>query len=96
MPKYTKKRSQNNDIALFIDGLQSTCPFIQPIVIGQSEQSRIVRIPCTNTCPHASFDEQTWLITCSGKSLAFKLEETVEEVIEPVITTQEETKIIKM
>jgi hypothetical protein len=84
MAKYTTTKGQNNDTLLEIDGLQSICPFTPAITIpnngGQGIQ--LIRMACTSTCPHASFNEDLWLMTCTGKELKFKLENKEDHKIE--------------
>ena len=80
MAKYTISKGQNKDALLEIDGMQSICPFTPAIPIpGNVGQIQIMRIPCTSTCPHASHNDEVWLITCSGKELKFKLQKKEEE-----------------
>jgi hypothetical protein len=38
-----------------------------------------MRLPCNTLCPHASTNGKTYMMTCSGKELTFKLEEKEEE-----------------
>jgi hypothetical protein len=80
MTKYSVAKGQNKESILEIDGLQSICPFTPAIPIpGSVGQIQIMRMPCTSNCPHASHNEEVWLMTCSGKELKFKLEKKEEE-----------------
>jgi hypothetical protein len=80
MPKYTLAIGQAKESVLEIDGLQSVCPFIPAIPIqGNVGQIQLMRLPCNTLCPHASTNGETYIMTCSGNSLTFKLDKKEEE-----------------
>ena len=80
MPKYTVGLGQAKELVLEIDGLQSVCPFVPAIPMqGQVGQIQLMRLPCNTLCPHASANSETFMMTCSGKELTFKLEKKQEE-----------------
>ena len=80
MSKYTLGKGQAKESILEIDGLQSVCPFVSAIPIqGQIGQVQIMRLPCSTLCPHASTNGTTYIMTCSGNALTFKLDEKEEE-----------------
>jgi hypothetical protein len=90
MPKYTSSKGQNKDYILEIDDIQSICPFTPAIPIpGNMGQVQIMCMPCTSSCPHASSNNDTWIMTCSGKELTFKLE---AKIVEPPL----ESKILHL
>ena len=90
MAKYTIAKGQNKETILEIDGNQSICPFTPAIPIpGNMGQIQIMRMPCSSSCPHASFSDEVWLMTCSGKELKFKLDKKEEE-------SKLESKIIEL
>jgi hypothetical protein len=90
MPKYTIGAGQAKESVLEIDGLQSVCPFVPAIPMqGQVGQIQLMRLPCNTLCPHASTNGTTYIMTCSGYSLTFKLE---QKEIEPKL----ESKVIHL
>jgi hypothetical protein len=89
MPKYEVKKGQQGDSILFIDGMQSACPFVQPIPMqGNMGQIQIMRLPCTSICPLASNDKNQWKIRCHGSLEILTIEESEEDVLD--------SKIIKL
>jgi hypothetical protein len=89
MPKYEVKKGQQGDSILFIDGMQSACPFVQPIPMqGNMGQIQIMRLPCTSICPLASYDKNQWKIRCHGSLEILTIEESEEDVLD--------SKIIKL
>ena len=90
MTKYTLGKGQAQESILEIDGLQSVCPFVPAIPIqGQIGQVQLMRLPCNTLCPHASTNGTTYIMTCSGTSLTFKLD---EKELEPKL----ESKVIHL
>ena len=86
MTKYTLNKGQQGESVLMINGIQSFCPFVDPIPMqGQVGQIQLMRLPCNTACPHASVNEKEYCITCSGKSQVFELEE--EEKLKSDILT---------
>jgi hypothetical protein len=80
MTKYTLGVGQAKESILEINGLQSVCPFVSAIPVqGQMGQVQIMRLPCSTLCPHASIYGETYLMTCSGNLLTFKLDKEEEE-----------------
>jgi hypothetical protein len=80
MSKYTLGKGQAQELVLEINGLQSVCPFVPAIPIqGQIGQVQLMRLPCNTLCPHASTNGTTYIMTCSGNALTFKLDEKEEE-----------------
>ena len=58
---YKVKKGQMGDSILEIDGIQSVCPFTQPLMAqGNMGQVQILRMPCTSACPLASLSETKW------------------------------------
>jgi hypothetical protein len=91
MPKYEVKKGQQGDSILFIDGMQSACPYVQPIPMqGNMGQIQIMRLPCTSICPLAEYDNKdTWKIKCGTTLNIYKIENEPEtEVLD--------SKIIKL
>jgi hypothetical protein len=70
--------------------MQSACPFVQPIPMqGSVGQIQIMRLPCTNICPLAEYDNGgQWKTRCSNNLQIFKLEEEEKDVLD--------SKIIKL
>lgn len=80
MTKYTLGVGQAKESVLEINGLQSVCPYVPAIPLqGNVGQIQLMRLPCNTLCPHASTNGKTYMMTCSGKELTFKLEEKEEE-----------------
>jgi hypothetical protein len=76
MTKYTLNKGQQGEKVLMINGIQSFCPFVDPIPMqGNMGQIQLMRLPCTSACPHAVVNEEEYCITCSGKLTIFELEE---------------------
>ena len=81
MNQYTTKKGQQGDIVLEVNGMQSICPYVQAIQVqGSMGQIQIMRLPCTNTCPHVELGESKWIITCSGDRREIHLS---AEAVEP-------------
>lgn len=84
MNVYKVKKGQMGDNILEIDGIQSVCPFTQPMMAqGNMGQVQILRMPCTSACPLASFSETTWKTYCGYTTKIFQLTEETEEPKEP-------------
>lgn len=76
MTKYTLHKGQQGEKVLMINGIQSFCPFVDPIPVqSQMGQMQIMRLPCNTACPHATVNEEEYCITCTGKLQVFELEE---------------------
>ena len=89
MPKYEVRKGQQGDSILFIDGMQSACPYVQPIPMqGNMGQIQIMRLPCTNICPLAEYDKTQWKIRCNGSLQILTVQEPEEDVLD--------SKIIKL
>ena len=77
MNKYTLNNGQQGEKVLMINGIQSVCPFVDPIPMqGQMGQIQLMRLPCNTSCPHAYVNNlDTYNITCSGRTESFELQE---------------------
>jgi hypothetical protein len=76
MNKYQAKKTQQGDYALFINEMQSICPFVPAIPMqGNMGQVQLHRLPCTDLCPHASISSNHWNVTCSGSLVKHTLSE---------------------
>lgn len=74
MNTYEVKKGQQNELMLFINGLQSICPYVQPIPMqGSVGQVQIMRVPCTSNCPLVELGEEEWTISCSSTPKTFKV-----------------------
>jgi hypothetical protein len=72
MPTYTLKKGQQKEDVLFIDGLQSVCPFTAPITFqGNVGQLQIVRMPCSTLCPLAYSVNERYIINCGEHEMSF-------------------------
>lgn len=70
MSNYTLKEEKGQGHILFIDGLQSTCPYQQPIPTqGSMGQVGLLRIPCSTTCPLVKYSEmgRMYEINCGSE-----------------------------
>lgn len=78
MNKYTLNNGQQGEKVLMINGIQSVCPFVDPIPMqGQMGQIQLMRLPCNTSCPHAYVSKDgSYHITCSGRTESFELQET--------------------
>jgi hypothetical protein len=84
MNVYKVKKGQMGDSILEIDGIQSVCPFTQPLMAqGNMGQVQILRMPCTSACPLASFSETMWKTYCGHSIKIFHLTQETEEPKEP-------------
>lgn len=80
MTTYSVKKGQQNDLILFINNLQSVCPFVQAIPMqGNMGQVQIMRLPCTSVCPMVELGKDEWTISCSSKPKTFKIEDEPKE-----------------
>jgi hypothetical protein len=81
MNQYTTKKGQQGDVVLEINGMQSICPFVQAIQVqGNMGQIQIMRLPCTNVCPHVEVIDLEWIVTCSGEKKSITL---TAQAVEP-------------
>jgi hypothetical protein len=79
MSIYSLKEEKGQGLILFIDGLQSTCPYQQPIPTqGSYGQVGLLRIPCSTTCPMAEHKpmSKTYAIKCGGETIHHNITET--------------------
>ena len=77
---YTTKKGQQGEDVLFINGVQSICPFTPALIIGGNlGQTQIMRLPCSSVCPLAVMhhEKNEYEITCTGESQWAKLD-TIE------------------
>ena len=80
MTTYSVKKGQQNDLILFINDLQSVCPFVQAIPMqGNMGQVQIMRLPCTSVCPMVELGKDEWTINCSSKPKTFKIQDEPKE-----------------
>lgn len=86
MSRYTINKGQQGEKVLMIDGIQSFCPFVDPIPVQtQAGQMQIMRLPCNSACPHASVNEGYYCITCSGKVESFELDEDLKSDVISIV-----------
>lgn len=76
MTTYEAKKNQSGDLILTIDGVQSICPYVNPIPVqGNMGQVQIMRMPCTSACPHVQVENSdtrtTWSISCGHETKSF-------------------------
>lgn len=82
MNVYKVKKGQMGDSVLEINGIQSVCPFTQPLMAqGNMGQVQILRMPCTSACPLALVTDTTWQTQCGTKINLMAI--TIEEAEEP-------------
>jgi hypothetical protein len=66
---YTTKKGQQGEDVLFINEIQSICPFTPALVVGGNlGQTQIIRLPCSTVCPFATIRKGVWeyVIGCNG------------------------------
>lgn len=76
---------QSKEPLLQIDGIDSYCPYIQPIPMqGQMGQVQLVRAACSNQCPHFCLDVDNKKLTlkCSAIPNEMELESIQLEIPE--------------
>ncbi len=86
MEKYTIKKGQMDDTILEINGIQSVCPFTQPLMAqGNMGQVQILRMPCTTACPLADLTETKtqWSTYCGYTFKIYNITKEIEESKEP-------------
>lgn len=84
MNVYKVKKGQMGDSILEIDGIQSVCPFTQPLMAqGNMGQVQILRMPCTSACPLAKLSDSTWTTICGNNTKTFEITKETEEPKEP-------------
>jgi len=77
---YTTKKGQMGDTILEINGIQSVCPFTQPLMAqGNMGQVQILRMPCTSACPLSIVGEDIWETQCGCKSKLVNLSKVEPE-----------------
>jgi heterodisulfide reductase subunit A-like polyferredoxin len=75
MSQYSVKLGQQKEKVLFIDGVQSICPFSAPLPFqGSVGQIQIMRMPCSTQCPHAFITDNQYHINCGHSAVTFNLE----------------------
>ncbi len=90
---YTTKKGQQGEDVLFINEIQSICPFTPALIIGGNlGQTQIIRLPCSTVCPFATLDygDTVYRILCKGNSEILNL-----DTIEP-IAENNSSKLIKL
>ena len=84
MNVYKVKKGQMGDTILEIDGIQSVCPFTQPLMAqGNMGQVQILRMPCTSACPLSTVTDKKWKTNCGCETKIFEITEETEEPKEP-------------
>lgn len=80
MSQYSVKLGQQKEKILFIDGVQSICPFSAPLPFqGSVGQIQIMRMPCSTQCPLAFFYDEHYQINCGHKGQSFFLKSVEED-----------------
>lgn len=75
MSKYSLKLGQQKEGVLFINGVQSICPFSAPLPFqGSVGQIQIMRMPCSLQCPHAFLNGDFYHINCGHSEKSVFLE----------------------
>jgi hypothetical protein len=65
--KYSVTKGNGEEFILKKNGFQSFCPFSQPFPMpSANNEVNLMRVPCSTQCPHATYDEDYWSITCAG------------------------------
>ena len=76
MSRYTINKGQQGEKVLMIDGIQSFCPFVDPIPVqSQMGQMQIMRLPCNTACPHAKYSDNSYKISCGAEIKSFEITE---------------------
>ena len=73
---YTTKKGQQGEDVLFINGMQSICPFTPALLVGGNlGQTQIIRLPCSTVCPFATVRQGVWqyIIGCNGNDVVHSL-----------------------
>jgi hypothetical protein len=74
--KHTLRNDENLGMVLQKDGVDTFCPYQQPIANGDS----VIRMPCSSLCPHAKleFNERCdlYLVGCGTSVVPFHIEKT--------------------
>lgn len=77
---YETRKGQQAEDVLFINGLQTICPYAAPLPFqGNMGQFQIIRMACTTACPHAQKTENEWIINCGSIPQKFNL--TTQSVV---------------
>jgi len=74
---YTTRKGQQGEDVLFINGMQSICPFTPALMIGGNlGQTQIIRLPCSTVCPHAVLHNKRseYEMWCTGTKSFVKIE----------------------
>lgn len=82
MSQYSVKLGQQKEKVLFIDGVQSICPFSAPLPFqGNVGQIQIMRMPCSTQCPLAFLHKTGGLyeINCASEQQHFSLDSIEED-----------------
>jgi hypothetical protein len=78
MHNYKIKKTEQYGYILIKDGLETTCPYKQPIPTQSNlGQIQIIQMPCCTKCPHAevtlSSNINFYSINCGAKIYEFDL-----------------------
>lgn len=90
---YTTRKGQQGEDVLFINGLQSICPFTPALIVGgHLGQTQIIRLPCSTVCPlsNTNFTGGKYNLSCTGK-----YEELILDSVE-TIPDNNSSKLIKL
>lgn len=84
---YQARKGQQGDLVLFKDGMQSICPFVQPITMqGNMGQVQLMRLPCTSLCPLSEVGEDHWSCFCGSEEVTVTLAKEPEEPESKIIS----------
>jgi hypothetical protein len=76
MNNYTSLDGQNGEKILHINGIQSVCPFVAPLVTNsQMGTPQLIRLPCTTQCPLAIQNNGYYYVNCGCEKEAYELKE---------------------
>jgi hypothetical protein len=72
----TVTEGQNGEKILNINGIQSICPFVAPLVTNSNMGvPQLIRLPCTTQCPLAILENETYNVRCGGEQITYGLTE---------------------
>lgn len=73
---YTVTDGQNGEKILNINGTQSVCPFVAPLVTNSNMGTpQLIRLPCTTQCPLAIVENQNYNVCCGREQITYELTE---------------------
>lgn len=84
--EYTLVKGQQKEDVLYINGIQSICPYTAPIPFqGNVGQVQIMRMPCCTLCPLARIEEEDYIVSCGHSDKKYKLTQITKKEGEPLI-----------